>query len=292
MRCIELGATDYLTKPINPRSSARASTRRWRRSALRDLELEYHRAAARAHGHHRAAEGRADPLPVAADRGSSSPRRRASSCWPATGGRSPSAFCDLRGFTTFAEQAEPGGALRRAGRVPPHDRRDDHRARRDARALRRRRRDGLLQRPDPAGGPRRARRAHGGRRCASGSGRWPRAGSKRGYELGFGVGIAVGYATLGRIGFEGRYDYGAIGNVVILASRLSSQAAANQILLSQRAAAMVEGMVDVSQSGRSRSRGSAGRCRRAMSSARRPRARFRRLRGIRRPYSCACNYLW
>ena len=40
---------------------------------------------------------------------------------------------------------------------------------------------------------------------------------KRGYELGFGVGIATGYATLGRIGFEGRYDYGAIGNVVILA---------------------------------------------------------------------------
>ena len=38
-----------------------------------------------------------------------------------------------------------------------------------------------------------------------------RAGRKRGYELGFGVGIATGYATLGRIGFEGRYDYAAIG---------------------------------------------------------------------------------
>jgi class 3 adenylate cyclase len=42
-----------------------------------------------------------------------------------------------------------------------------------------------------------------------------RAWQKRGYELGFGVGIATGYATLGRIGFEGRDDYGAIGNVVI-----------------------------------------------------------------------------
>ena len=72
---------------------------------------------------------------------------------------------------------------------------------------------------------------------------------KRGYELGFGVGIATGYATLGRIGFEGRYDYGAIGNVVILASRLSSQAAANQILLSQRAAGMVEGLVEVESVG-------------------------------------------
>jgi len=56
-----------------------------------------------------------------------------------------------------------------------------------------------------------------------------------GYELGFGVGIAVGYATLGRIGFEGRHDYGAIGNVTILASRLSSQAKGGQILLSPRA---------------------------------------------------------
>ncbi len=49
-----------------------------------------------------------------------------------------------------------------------------------------------------------------------------------GHELGFGVGIAVGYATLGRIGFDGRHDYGAIGNVTILASRLSSQAQAGQ----------------------------------------------------------------
>ena len=51
--------------------------------------------------------------------------------------------------------------------------------------------------------------------------RWHRLG----YDLGLGIGIAVGYATLGRIGFEGRYDYGAVGNVVILASRLSEAAA-------------------------------------------------------------------
>ena len=50
---------------------------------------------------------------------------------------------------------------------------------------------------------------------------------------------------MGRIGFEGRYDYGAIGNVVILASRLSSQARENQILLSQRSHSMVEGLVEV-----------------------------------------------
>jgi len=51
----------------------------------------------------------------------------------------------------------------------------------------------------------------------------------------------VGYATLGRIGFEGRYDYGAVGNVVILASRLSDIAAPGEILLSQRLNAAVEG---------------------------------------------------
>ena len=72
---------------------------------------------------------------------------------------------------------------------------------------------------------------------------------KRGYELNFGVGIAVGYATLGRIGFEGRYDYGAVGNVVILASRLASEAKGGQILLSQRMHAAVEGEVEVESVG-------------------------------------------
>jgi adenylate cyclase len=67
--------------------------------------------------------------------------------------------------------------------------------------------------------------------------------SKRGYELGVGIGLAVGFATLGRIGFEGRFDYGAVGNVVILASRLSDAAAPGEILLSQRLNAAVEGSV-------------------------------------------------
>src|SRR5207253_1156465 len=49
---------------------------------------------------------------------------------------------------------------------------------------------------------------------------------KRGYELGLGIGIAIGYATLGRIGFEGRYDYAGVGIVVNLASRLSTVASA------------------------------------------------------------------
>ena len=66
---------------------------------------------------------------------------------------------------------------------------------------------------------------------------------KRGYDLGLGIGIATGYATLGRIGFEGRYEYGAIGNAVILASRLSDAAAPGEILLSQRTDASLEGRV-------------------------------------------------
>jgi len=66
---------------------------------------------------------------------------------------------------------------------------------------------------------------------------------RRGYELGLGIGLAVGFATLGRIGFEGRFDYGAVGNVVILASRLSDAAGPGQIVLSQRLNAAVEGAV-------------------------------------------------
>jgi adenylate cyclase len=67
---------------------------------------------------------------------------------------------------------------------------------------------------------------------------------KRGYELSLGAGIAVGHATLGRIGFEGRYDYGALGSVTNLAARLSDEAAPGQILLSQRAFAALEGKVE------------------------------------------------
>jgi class 3 adenylate cyclase len=63
---------------------------------------------------------------------------------------------------------------------------------------------------------------------------------KRGYDLGLGIGIATGYATLGRIGFDGRYEYGAIGNAVILATRLSDVAAPGEILLSQRAHAPLD----------------------------------------------------
>jgi adenylate cyclase len=67
---------------------------------------------------------------------------------------------------------------------------------------------------------------------------------KRGIQLGLGIGVEAGYATLGRIGFEGRYDYGALGPVTSLAARLSSNAEAGQILIGPRVFGAVEDTVD------------------------------------------------
>ena len=68
---------------------------------------------------------------------------------------------------------------------------------------------------------------------------------KRGYDLDFGAGIALGYATCGEVGFEGRSDYAAIGAVTNLASRLADEASGGQILIAQRLYAEVEDDVDV-----------------------------------------------
>jgi class 3 adenylate cyclase len=67
---------------------------------------------------------------------------------------------------------------------------------------------------------------------------------KLGYDLDFGVGIAQGYATLGAIGFEGRWDYGAIGTVTNLAARLCGEAQPGQILIARRVFAVVGDIVD------------------------------------------------
>jgi adenylate cyclase len=66
---------------------------------------------------------------------------------------------------------------------------------------------------------------------------------KLGHRLGFGVGIAQGYATLGRVGFPGRYDYAAVGTVTNLAARLCDAAGDGQILVSERVHAAVQGLV-------------------------------------------------
>ena len=70
--------------------------------------------------------------------------------------------------------------------------------------------------------------------------------NKRGFELGLGCGIAQGYATLGLIGFEGRRDYAAIGNVTNLAARLCGEAASGEVLVDRKIMANVEAVVAAS----------------------------------------------
>lgn len=67
---------------------------------------------------------------------------------------------------------------------------------------------------------------------------------KNGYDLALGIGLAAGFATLGNIGFEGRFDYGAVGNVTNLASRLSGEAKGGQILTNQRTLSKVGNLVE------------------------------------------------
>ncbi len=64
------------------------------------------------------------------------------------------------------------------------------------------------------------------------------------YELDFGIGIAEGYATIGAIGFEGRWDYGAIGSVTNMAARLCAEARPGQIIITRKLLTSVEGMIE------------------------------------------------
>jgi class 3 adenylate cyclase len=63
---------------------------------------------------------------------------------------------------------------------------------------------------------------------------------KRGYDLDLGVGLAAGYATLGTMGFEGRMDYGTVGNLPNLAARLCAEAKGGQILTDQKTLSKIE----------------------------------------------------
>jgi class 3 adenylate cyclase len=157
-------------------------------------------------------------------------------------------FADLRGFTAFSETAEPEEALgvlrayhAAMGEVIfHHEGTIEHFAG-----------DGLMvffNDPVPIPEPQlqATRMALAMRaRFAELQAGW----KKRGYDLGLGVGIAVGYATLGRIGFEGRFDYGAVGMVVIQAFRLSDKAKPGEILVSSRVHAAIEDAFDASSVG-------------------------------------------
>ena len=84
-------------------------------------------------------------------------------------------------------------------------------------------------------------------RCATRIGDIARGWRKQGHVLGFGVGIAQGYATLGRVHLEGRSDYAAIGTVTNLAARLCEAASNEEILVTERVLAAVEQFVGVGE---------------------------------------------
>lgn len=242
VRCIEMGATDYLPKPFNPavlRARINASLGAKR---IHDLELEYvGRLAALNETIARQKQELSRFLsPQVAALISSSDGEQL-----LAGHRRQITvvFADLRGFTAFAQQAEPEelfGVLAEyhsmmGAQIVEHGGTLEHFAG-----------DGMMVFfNDPIAQADHVERAI--RMAVAMREQFVRLSSgwsKRGYDLQLGVGIATGYATLGRIGFEGRHDYGAIGNVVILASRLSGEAQGGQILLDQRVFAAVEDLVD------------------------------------------------
>ncbi|CAA9382707.1 MAG: Adenylate cyclase [uncultured Propionibacteriaceae bacterium] len=152
-------------------------------------------------------------------------------------------FCDLRGFTPFAESSEPEEVMGVLG--------DYHAAlgeliHRFEGTLERFTGDGLMVFfNDPMPCDDAAERAVSmavamRERVNELAARW----SRRGHDLGFSIGIAQGFATLGRIGFEGRFDYAAIGSVTNLAARLCSAAGPGQILVSQRVFSAIDALAD------------------------------------------------
>ncbi|MGI9367554.1 MAG: GAF domain-containing protein [Ruegeria sp.] len=148
-------------------------------------------------------------------------------------------FCDIRGFTAFCETAEPEETIevlqnyhQEMGKlISEHGAGVDHRMG-----------DGImvlfndpLPCEDPAGDA--VRLAISMRsRMAELSNKWKRLG----YRLGFGVGVSLGYATVGLVGYEGRSDYTASGTAVNLAARLCDRAEDGEILLSPRAFTAIE----------------------------------------------------
>ncbi|HYQ08866.1 MAG TPA: GAF domain-containing protein [Xanthobacteraceae bacterium] len=157
-------------------------------------------------------------------------------------------FCDLRGFTGFSESSDPEDVMTLL--------RQYHAAIGEiiikySGTLERYAGDGVMvvfNDPVPVDNPAlQAVRMALDMRSALGAliEKWRRLG----HELGFGIGIAHGYATLGTIGFEGRFDYAAIGTVSNIASRLCDEAKPGQILISPRVLLAVEEAIAVEPAG-------------------------------------------
>jgi adenylate cyclase len=157
-------------------------------------------------------------------------------------------FCDVRGYTAFSETAEPEEVIEFLGEY--------HAAlgpliTRFEGTLSHFLGDGLMvffndpvPCPDPA--ERAVKMAVAMREAA---GRLVAAWRRRGHQMGFGAGVAQGYATLGQIGFADRSDYTAIGTVCNLAARLCGEAQDGQILVAQRVAAGLDGNIPLEDVG-------------------------------------------
>jgi class 3 adenylate cyclase len=151
-------------------------------------------------------------------------------------------FCDLRGFTAFAETTEPEEVMEL---LRDYHARLGQLVHKFAGTLERFTGDGLIvlfndplrcEEPCLA-----ATRLAVEMRAAVQE--LMRHRPQLGIRLGFGIGIAYGYATLGRVGFEGRFDYTAIGSVVNLAARLCERAQADEILIDGKAHAEIKGAI-------------------------------------------------
>jgi class 3 adenylate cyclase/CheY-like chemotaxis protein len=257
VRCIQLGAEDYLSKPFDPVLLQARIGACLEKKRLHDQETRYRQELA---GWNQTLERRVAEQVAQLERLGRLKRFFSPQLADliVTGGADDPlkthrrevtvVFLDLRGFTAFAETAEPEevmGVLREyhaeMGRlILAHEG-----------TLERFTGDGMMiffndpiEVPNPA---ERAIRMAVAMRAVVGdlAARW----RKRGWDLALGVGIAQGYATIGAIGFEGRLDYGAIGTVTNLAARLCGEAAAGQILVSARVAGAVEGMVEADDLG-------------------------------------------
>jgi adenylate cyclase len=257
VRSIELGAEDYLPKPCDPvllRARIGACLEKKR---LRDQEARY---AAELAEWNRSLEQRVAEQVSQVERLGRLKRffsPQLAELIVAGGTDDPLrthrreitvVFLDLRGFTGFAETAEPEEVM---GVLREYHEAMGHLVLEHEGTLERFTGDGMMVFfNDPVPVENAAERAV---RMASAMRDRVRelrsVWRKRGHDLDLGVGIAQGYATIGAIGFEGRWDYGAIGTVTNLAARLCSEAQGGQVLITSRVAAAVEDLVQTVEVG-------------------------------------------